>query len=55
MPVDDIVIKSIVFTVVGVVPPANNPLVDEEQAAAAVLVKEISPKSNAFPADAIVI
>ena len=46
--------KSIVFTAVGVYPPAKHPLVGLENPAPAILVEVKSPKSCAFPNVAIV-
>ena len=52
-PVEDIVIKSIIF-VFGASPPANKPRVDDETAAKPCLVVTKSPKSIAFPVVEIV-
>ena len=54
LPAEAMVTKSIVLT--GPVPPANTPLVEEEQDATPSPRTELkSPKSVAFPAEAIVI
>ena len=54
LPVELMVIKSIVFTKVGDAPPPKTPRVLEEQAASPVLIWVKSPKSNAFPVEAMV-
>ena len=49
-----IVIKSIVLTVLGVLPPANIPLVGDPQLPLLDVVAVKLPKSTAFPVDAVV-
>ena len=54
LPVDEIVIKSIIFDTPGSLPPKNNPRIELDAAPKFLLASVKLPKSIASPVDAIV-